>query len=456
MINQLYEGAIASRLGELTSQIMGELTNPSKISIEQMDKALDTDPVAFACCELKASRAIETVGDYKHNDGDIDNFVNDNLKNINGNIEEVFGQLSSSLPFGFAIVEIIWRKERYKNRFFWKVDEFRALKQENVRFKTEKGNVSHIIYQDGGIEKKIPISKVIIISNGFITKRGAKKYFGNPELKRAYPYIRLKSLIFAELGVSAKRTATGLLWGQGNSNLSTVLKDETGKPLKDNQGNSKTVPHTQAIQSQLKNIENNSFIVTDENTELNSLNVPGGERFWQFAKDMLDEQIMRAFSIPELVWSGGNASLGQGAVSNVQLTLLDSSIQSIVTQIKNGMIEKVIRPLIINNFGHQKTYGNFERQPQDDPQMETQVTSNLITALSMGLVSTNDTEAINELRRRIRLEPKSNKENEMQQELEKQIQTLQEQNQQLQEKVSDEKGSSEAENIAEESQQIEE
>lgn len=433
MINQLYEGAIATRLGELTSQVMGDLQNPNKIKIRDLGKALDADPVAYSCAELKASRAIETVGDYKHENGEIDKFVNKNFETLIGNIQEVFGELCSSLPFGFALMEIVWKKQKYKNRIYWVIKEFRSLKPENVSFKVHNGDISYVLYQDGGVEKKIPMWKIIHIANGFITKSGAKKYFGNPELKRAYPYIKLKSLIFAELGVSAKRTATGLLWGQANSNLSTTLTDENGKPLRDNTGAVKTIPHTQALQRQLKQIENNSAVVTDENTQLQALNVPGGEQFWNYAKAMLDEQIMRAFSIPELVWSGGSGSLGLGALSNVQLTLLDSSIQSVVQQIKNKMIEKVVRPLIISNFGHQNNYGEFTRQIQDDPQMESQVTSNLITALSMGLVPSNDPQAINELRRRIRLEPLNNEEQQLQQELEKQIQALQEKNQALEE-----------------------
>lgn len=430
-LNELYEGAIASRLGELTTQVMGELMNPHKIKLKEMTKALEADPVAYACAELKASRLIQTIGEYTHEKGEIANFVNDNLDTLVGNFDEVVGELASSLPFGFACMEVVWKTQKIGKRVYWRVKEFRPLKTENIRFEAVKGTVRNIIYDDGGIEKRIPMNKIIHIANGFITKAGAKRFYGNPELKRAYPYIRLKSLIFSEMGISAKRTATGLLWGQADSNKATQLLDGNGKPIPDDKGGYVEVRHTQALRKQLQNVENNSFVVTDDNTSITPLNVSGGERFWSFAKQMLDEQIMRSFSIPELIWNAGSGSLGINALGQQQLTILDSSIESVSEQIQNIMLEKVIRFMIINNFGHQKNYGSFDPKPQNDPNQEAMVTSNLITALSMGLVSSNDPEAVNSLRRRIQLSPLEDDDLEVQQKLEEQIEALEQKNAEL-------------------------
>lgn len=430
-LNELYEGAVASRLGELTNQVMGELQNPHKIKLKDMVKALEADPVAYACSELKASRLIQTIGEYVHEEGEVSNFVNDNLDTLVGNFEEVIGELASALPFGFAIMEVVWKTTKIRKRLFWRVKEFRSLKVENIRFHVERGAVKHIIYDDGGIEKKIPLWKVVHVANGFITKAGSKKFYGNPELKRAYPYIRLKSLVFSEMGISAKRTATGLLWGQANSNSGTQLLDANGKPIPDGHGGYVEVKHTQALTKQLRNVENNSFVVTDENSSITPLSLNGGERFWSFAKVMLDEQIMRSFSVPELIWNAGAGSLGINALGQQQLTILDSSIQSISEQIKNELLEKVVRPMVINNFGHKKNYGKFERKPQDDPNQEAIVTSNLITALSMGLISSNDSEAVNALRRRIQLTPLEDDQLEVQQQMEEQIEALEQKNMEL-------------------------
>jgi hypothetical protein len=95
------------------------------------------------------------------------------------------------------------------------------------------------------------------------------------------------------------------------------------------------------------------------------------------------------------------------------------------------MLEKVIRFLIINNFGHQENYGKFDPKPQNDPNQEAVVTSNLITALSTGLVSSNDPEAINSLRRRIQLSPLEDEDLEVQKHLEEQIQALEQKNNEL-------------------------
>jgi hypothetical protein len=410
---------------------MGELENPHKVKLDDQIKALEADPVAYSCAELKASRLIKTIGEYVHEDGEITNFVNDNLQNLVGNFDEVVGELASALPFGFCAMEIVWKTQKIGKRVYWRIKEFRSMKQDQVAFQVKNGNVTHIKYNDGGIEKWIPMQKVVHVANGFITKNGAKKYFGNPELKRAYPYIRLKSLIFSELGVSAKRTATGFLHGKADSNKVTQLLDSRGKPIPDGKGGFLEISHTKALQTQFKNLETNGYIVTDNNVDINPLNVNSGERFWNFAKQMLDEQIMRSFSIPELIWNAGIGSLHTNALGQQQLTILDSSIESISQQIKNVMLEKVIRFLIINNFGHQENYGKFDPKPQNDPNQEAVVTSNLITALSTGLVSSNDPEAINSLRRRIQLSPLEDEDLEVQKHLEEQIQALEQKNNEL-------------------------
>lgn len=70
------------------------------------------------------------------------------------------------------------------------------------------------------------------------------------------------------------------------------------------------------------------------------------------------------------------------------------------------MIEKVIRPLIILNFGYQKSYGKFTVSVNTDPQQENLITQNLITAFSMGLVNPKtDIGAINTLREKLKLSP---------------------------------------------------
>jgi hypothetical protein len=158
------------------------------------------------------------------------------------------------------------------------------------------------------------------------------------------------------------------------------------------------------LAKELSLLENNSKIITDKTNEIMAMNIPAGEQFWNFAKMLVDEQIMRSFLVPQMVWSEGSGALGVGSLSNTQLSVMDSSIEAVVRRIQDKIIQNIVKPLIIWNFGAQENYGEFKFSPKPDAQSEMLITQNLMSALSSGLISgASDLEAINELRKRLSL-----------------------------------------------------
>jgi len=419
-LQQPLQGAIISKLGELTLSVVNDLSNPSRYTIKQLVDVLEKDPTVYACSLLKTARAIELLGEY-HNETkkDLQKWVRSNLANMEGTVEELTSRLSSADALGFSAAE--WKlKKKGSSRFSeWQLAGFNYLNPEHTTFRAKGGNVLSVRYRDGSREKKVPIWKLLHVTGGSIINFGERSVYGSPSILRAYPYIKLKQLIFAEMGISAKRLATGLVVGQADS---SQLVQEKGK---DGKLTGKYVSPIENLSKQLSFIQNHGTIVTDKQNSISALQLPAGEQFWNLAKNMVDEQIMRSMLVPQMIWSEGSGALGIGALSQTQHTILDTSVKQMVKQIEDALIEKLIKPLIIWNFGVQEDYGHFERKKSSTPDQESIVTQNLITSLSMGLVPQSDIDGVNALRERLELPLIDPQKQMMQAQIQAQLQALQ-------------------------------
>lgn len=393
----IINGAISSKVAELTLSIINQLNNPAKYKMSDLVSALENDPVSYACAQLKSARISQLIGKYHNKNKEHEKFVNYNLANMDETLQTVGGRHGSACPLGYALSEVIFKTERYKGRKVWVLKGFNFLNPANCHFRVKKGQPIDIKYRDGHRDVYIPYWKVLHVVNSLNTSFSARSLYGSPEMSRAYPYIKLKQMIFGQLAVAAKNRAGGILVGKADSSQKVIDEKDPNQV--------KTISALQALARQLAQVENNNIIVTDKQNELSSMQLPAGEQFWNFAKDLVDEQIMRSFQIPQMIWSEGSGALGVGSLSNTQLSILDSSLLMVVQLIRDQLVEKVIRPLIYFNFGKQDDYGEFEFKPDTDPANEAMLTQSLMSALSSGLIQQTDYQAVNKLRERLKLDP---------------------------------------------------
>jgi hypothetical protein len=399
-------GAITSRISYLTNTVINELTNPGKYTIQQLMDALESDPVVYACNQLKALRGRELLHTYQNKNKEHQKFIQDNLNNMRGTIEHFTGTLTGmSMALGYGVLESVFEKSGLGKYGAWKLKTFHVLDPRKTSFKLLNGDICHVKYIDGGIEKHVPYWKTIHVANSMALNFGERSVYGSPEMLRAYPYIRLKQLMFGEMGISAKRLATGFVVGQADSNTRVQLYGGDGKPLPDGYGGYVTESSVQALSRQLQLLENHATMVTDKANVVSALAIPAGEGFWNLAMSLVDTQIMRAMLCPQSLLSEGSGVLGMATLSATQLSIFDSSIEAVVGQIRDLIIEKVVKPLLIWNFGKQDDYGSFEIDKKTDPNTENLVTNTLMSAMSMGLIQGSDIEATNKLREGVGLPP---------------------------------------------------
>lgn len=395
-------GRITSKVNNLTQETIQEITRPKdKYTIKQYKELLETEPLSKACVELKRLRMMASMEGYENEDKKLQDFVLDNFATMDGNLRTAIGQLSSALPFGFAVAEIEFASDLPGNRGQWRLKSINPLDPERVSFAGRKGAITYVVYNDSGKKKYIEYSRCIHVVNGIT--------FGDPygsaECRRAMPYYKAKTLLFAEMMVAGKNNASAMLIAQADSNDTVQILGPDGNPLRNPDGSQKVMSAQEALMRQLEQAESNGIIATDLKNRVSPLLIPSGENFWNLALMLLKKEILLSFLVPSLIWDEGSGGLGNTGISGNHKSTLDANIGAIEEQIQEEVLEKIVRNLIFWNFGFHKKYGSFASQPYTDPNMIMSRASNLLTALSTGVIPQSDIDAVNRLREDLGVPP---------------------------------------------------
>lgn len=386
----IHYGKLAAKIQALANTAINEIFSDYSRDIPKFIEYLKKEPITSACAEVKALRASTLLGKYNHPDPNIQTFVRNNLEQLN--FTKIIGQLSSFMPLGFAVAEIEFGIEntgKYQRRTVLKSID--TLAHDKVAFRGYKGNILEVTYVD--IKKKyIPYEKCIHLTNGLVTD--FDEAFGVPEMYKALPYITAKLSLLNNMVIAGKNNATGI-WVGKTVDKPIKLYDSTGKPL------GKEKRSTVYLAEQLAAIQNNSYIVTDKDVDITSAQIGDGTQFWLGALQYLDKMIMRSFHVPDLVFSEGTNVLSKTAsIVGKHLSIMDNNIKAGITQLKSELLLKAIKPIIWSNFGYQeKGWGEFAMERTLDEAQEANYTQNLLNAISYGILSADDPNVQNVVRK---------------------------------------------------------
>jgi len=383
----LYTTNHSSKISRLSQNTVQEISRVDDVSLAEYLRMLHSDPVVKACVDIKCLRASNTFGIYQHTKPEITEFMQSMFANMKDTLKKNVGELAVCSALGFSVAEINFKIDK----MFLVLDSIYVLDLEKVKFKGCKGNIEHVLYHDGNNSNiHVPYKKVIHVTNSSSTTFNDP--FGSAECKRAYKYSRAKLAILSDMILSGRNLATGILIGKVDSNVTTntTVTDAYGNHLMGSDGKPIRKNAAQALFEKLVALENHSVLVTDKANDIYPISVPDGSQFWNNALQQLDKYIMRSFGIPTLVFEEGSGALGVATLSAKQSTLLDATVEVIVTQIQDQIIEKVCRPIILFNFGKQKDYGRFTIDSSSDPGIEMQQLQSIFTAISMGIFTPDD------------------------------------------------------------------
>lgn len=391
---------IASTLNVFASSAIKEIGNPSEIRLSDYKKAMANDPTISISSSLLIMRGSILIGNYNHPNKEYKEFINNNLKDIRSSYIQIIQQLLTAIFYGFSCAEVVWK---VKNRKYY-LDTIIPLDPELVRFKGINGELECVKYLEE-TDKTIPKHKIIHITFG--VGQAMNTPYGRPLLRAIWPYYKSKISLLQDLIVAGKISSTGIIWAQTDINKKVSIMDTNNQYRKDNQGNHIQTTQGQILAKQLANLDSNSFIITNtDGTTISRLPADGSTFNFIQSIEFLDKFIRRGLGIPDLAFS--SEGIGSGVTAtfvNKTYNLIDNVLHGVIDTIKDQLIEKVAKPLIIANYGVQDNYGSFEYTQDVDPMMQMQLANTISSLVSIGVLDAADESVIAKLREYVLLPP---------------------------------------------------
>ena len=322
------------------SQILNDLMTSLDTPILNNDQfrsyykqMLSDDETIGTGIEYLTGRVVSRIGAYSHEDEKIKELVDRSIESIQGTMTEVRrGILRDSFAYGYGVGEFTLKNENGR----WILSSVQILDPTSIKFKMMKRDDNSFgvgaVIQDAGFEEiEIPAGKCIIKTYGDNTTPYGKSLLG-----KCYRWWSFKKAIPKMWAVALERYGTPMLAGKTDN-------PEDRKKL--------------AVA--FSNIYSNPHIVTNKETEIQTVFTPNGEisAGYQSALEMCDKMMYRAIFLPSLLGSGENG--GSYSLGQVHLELFNATAAALAEDYADTELECLWRPLIEWNYGTQENYGSF-------------------------------------------------------------------------------------------------
>lgn len=401
--------AITRLLVDLT-QILGD---KREYSDEEYLEVARKSPIIRPALQALSLLVIAEFDAYTHEDEKIQDFIRKQFEQMRGSLALSIEELTSFYAFGRAVSQ--WGIEDRGGE--WSLIDIQILDPVNYEFMGRLGAVEKLRVYVGGSEsfKEVPYGgddgRLIHLING--RSLCFRDPDGVPALDAVMASWQAWKIIMGEMVVAGQRQATPLLVGYSDSNSRVPLVDSTGTPLVDGDGNTLMVSAPNAMLDQLAALDNRSVLSTDINNRIEALSATAGSEFFVNALKYLQQMQLLGLMMPESILTA--TGVGDSNLNAGQRDTLGQLVASLASQIKEALLEQVVRKLIVWNFGDQDSYGEFP-SPETDDTNKVEVFNALVQAVSQGFFSPADLDVINKGRELVGLPEMAQEELDAQQE----------------------------------------
>ena len=352
-----FAGRVIQRLPSDYMQVNGFMPPAWNVPIAALRECVQNDETVSACLDFIQLAISARIGEYCHEDQEIQEFIRLNFEMLDGSINSVYKSLLSMLWAGFACLEI---NTQFSGSKLWlySLDEIPA---ESIFFhiNQERGDLNYA-QVDGIIqnyclpnEVKIPVEKCIYIKND---APGVNSYnpYGVSRIKCIYNVLQNKFKLLKDWAFSLEKYGSPIIKYQlDNGNRKVINPDYPHKSTEKNITAQECAARQIRQQDQLKGW----IYETGDNIDLAFPPGSIGDSF-KIAVDYYNRMIMRGLLIPSLVMDNGD--VGSYSLGTKHFELWQMSIDAITTNITETLLEQLIRPLIIYNFGIVDNFGEFQ------------------------------------------------------------------------------------------------
>ena len=317
------------------------------------------DDQVKAVLETKRSIVIGSGWQINCENEEIKKFLEDNLNLIgednNGyTFEDIQRDCLTCYDYGFSLAEPVFQLENGK---YW-LKTVKVRPPHGFRFNIDdKGNILSIV-QSSTRGKDIEIDPRTIMHVIY------QQEFGNPyglsDLQAAYTAWKSKRHIIKFLNIYLERFAGVTVKGEYAQGSSTQEIDELFKAL--------------------KSIQQSTTLLLPKDSPIEFLQpVKDSSAIYKTALDMYNTWISRALLVPDLMGlSGAQTSGGAYALGEKQFQLFMSTIQKDRKNLASKINARIIRPLVLANFGDVRATFEFAPYSEKDASENLKMWSDLV------------------------------------------------------------------------------
>jgi hypothetical protein len=303
--------------------------NPSDFDLEVYEKMMKDGQVKAGMDIIKLSataRGFNVTGDDEETKKYAD-FINENFEFIKGNIEDVLGEMLTSLEYGYSATEKVFENKDGKIM----LKKLKVLNPHSIRVKTNKyGDIEYITQRIGTKTIKIPSHKIMWYAND--------KRFGNPygqsALRTTYKHWFIKDKMYRFANIAYERYGTPLLVG-------------TVQDAKD----------TSKMKRLLEKINGMTGLAVSGGDDIKA--IQGSNADFVGYIEHHDRKIMESLLVPPMLLGLSRGQGGSYALSGNQFDIFMIRLEALQRDLKAILEEEIIRPLIDLNFPNVKRYPSF-------------------------------------------------------------------------------------------------
>lgn len=369
-----------------------EIPNPDNISLDTYREMIRNDETVASASEYIKMSAMARLGEYQNEDEEIQDFVRENLRNIEGSWMSAVSEIMSAYDYGFSTTEKLYR---YRDKKVW-LRGLQTLIPTTVsldyhREGPDKNKLKTIWqHHHAGHEVEIPVDKVV----HFPFNGAFGNHYGESRLKAAYPNWYIKKRLVKAGGIAMERFGTPLAIGNTESTTPITVGGTSGTQMSP----------VQALAKNLDCLGSRGSMATGGKTTVTIHYPPPG-----CGESILNQiayhnkMIYRALGLPSLIADHGDT--GSYSLGKQHYKLFTLILEKLLYELCEVLISQLIRPLIELNFGPQEHYGEFAIESFDTEEAKALAEYFAILA-DKGFIDAEDIDELNMVRSQLGLKPR--------------------------------------------------
>ena len=398
-INPYHQGQYSNNIAALSGITIQEIAYPKdkvRPELKELDEMQKRDPVVNQCIAFKSLRAVQSFGEYSHPVSEIEAFIASNLNTLSTSFRRtLFKMISSIVLYGSVFCEYTLTSKARGFDGQWRLQSLNVLDPKRIQsIRGVKGKIVSVRYDKGdGVTVDIPYQKVLHIVNNSCSLFDDDEIWGVGDGASALNYYKLKRVVLTQLALATKNNATGIIHAKTPNVGRTVLVDSKMKPIRDSQGKPMEVTKQIALSHQLQDLNTKDYIVTDNEVELQRIQIQNNERFWEYVLNYIDRSLQRSFAVPTGIFDNGMGGLQNAGLSQNYKSVFDSTIYALTSLLKEELINKIVKRLLYYNYPlewYKNNYGEFRFSADEDESVVNSRLSTISSLIASGILDQND------------------------------------------------------------------